>query len=166
MKKIFLKMRKKYLFQVQAVQYALDYVKSFNAAYPDWTSYGGDCANFVSQCLYAGGKKMVTGASAFCEFWKANAYTYRQFDSASSLEAFRFARLGDPVSYLLDTGRAYHTLIVTSKSNLKINVTAHSTAREPDSPAASMPCVIYNIQEYNYKYNMYKAMMSKVRRIG
>jgi len=48
-----------------AVSYALKYWDTFNSAYPNWTSSGGDCANFVSQCLYAGGEKMVgsTGAS-------------------------------------------------------------------------------------------------------
>ncbi|MBW9158994.1 amidase domain-containing protein [Clostridium sp. FP2] len=24
---------------------------TFNSSYPNWTSSGGDCANFVSQCL-------------------------------------------------------------------------------------------------------------------
>lgn len=41
-----------------AVNYARLYVKNYNPNYPDWTPYGGDCANFASQCLYAGGKPM------------------------------------------------------------------------------------------------------------
>ena len=42
-----------------AVQYAYNYGENYNPNYPNWGSYGGDCANFVSQCLYAGGKPMV-----------------------------------------------------------------------------------------------------------
>lgn len=42
-----------------AVTYAQTYYKNYNPNYPDWSSLGGDCANFVSQCLYAGGKSMV-----------------------------------------------------------------------------------------------------------
>lgn len=42
-----------------AVSYALQYYYNYNPNYPNWSSYGGDCANFVSQCLVAGGEKMV-----------------------------------------------------------------------------------------------------------
>ena len=42
----------------QAVYYAGLYYNSPNPAYPYWTS-GGDCANFISQCLYYGGKAMI-----------------------------------------------------------------------------------------------------------
>lgn len=41
-----------------AVNYANQYWQNYNPAYPDLNKLGGDCANFVSQCLYAGGKQM------------------------------------------------------------------------------------------------------------
>lgn len=41
-----------------AVEYANQYWQNYNPAYPDLNTLGGDCANFVSQCLYAGGKQM------------------------------------------------------------------------------------------------------------
>lgn len=42
-----------------AVNYAYQYWNSFNtSSYPNLTYLGGDCANFVSQCLYAGGVSM------------------------------------------------------------------------------------------------------------
>ena len=67
---------------------------------------GGDCANFASQCLYAGGKSMVgskadsvkswfsrgsqcntkkvsgtwRGANMFKEYWKNRASKYKQFN--------------------------------------------------------------------------------------
>lgn len=44
--------------RTNAVNYALTYYQNYNSAYPNMSSLGGDCANFVSQCLLAGGKAM------------------------------------------------------------------------------------------------------------
>lgn len=42
-----------------AVNYARKYAKDHNTSeYPSFSLSGGDCTNFVSQCLYAGGKPM------------------------------------------------------------------------------------------------------------
>ena len=38
-----------------AAAYALQYALSYNTSYTSFKGSGGDCANFVSQCLYAGG---------------------------------------------------------------------------------------------------------------
>ncbi len=38
--------------------YTNKYWNSHNSAYPNFESLGGDCANFVSQALHAGGKSM------------------------------------------------------------------------------------------------------------
>lgn len=42
----------------KAVTYADKYWSEYNDSYPNYCSIGGDCANFVSQCLYAGGLPM------------------------------------------------------------------------------------------------------------
>lgn len=42
-----------------AKEYAHTYYKNYNLdEYPNLNNIGGDCANFVSQCIYAGGKEM------------------------------------------------------------------------------------------------------------
>lgn len=41
-----------------AVNYALNNYNNYNSSYPNVTALGGDCANFVSQSLYAGGIPM------------------------------------------------------------------------------------------------------------
>jgi hypothetical protein len=41
-----------------AVTYAARYALDYNPAFGNWAKGGGDCANFVSQCLYAGGLPM------------------------------------------------------------------------------------------------------------
>ncbi len=42
----------------KAVSYADKYYKNYNTNYSNYNSIGGDCANFVSQCLHAGGVAM------------------------------------------------------------------------------------------------------------
>lgn len=101
----------------QAVEYAMTYALTYNPSYPNYTGVGGDCANFVSQCLYAGGKPMVgwsstnlnnwfcrsnnkwntnlisstwRGARAFSKFWMKNANEFKDFgrEYFRSLEDF------------------------------------------------------------------------------
>lgn len=42
----------------QAIMYAQDYANKRNPQYYDYTNEGGNCTNFVSQCLYAGAPVM------------------------------------------------------------------------------------------------------------
>ena len=51
-----------------AVKYANKHCKSYNPKYANYNPQGGDCANFVSQCLIAGGmnlKSMCGGKAAW-----------------------------------------------------------------------------------------------------
>ena len=41
-----------------AVKYARQYCQHYNKEYDDYSQIGGDCANFVSQCLIAGGQSL------------------------------------------------------------------------------------------------------------
>ncbi|MEW1610530.1 MULTISPECIES: amidase domain-containing protein [unclassified Streptomyces] len=49
--------------------YAEKYWSNYNPAYPNYNSKGGDCTNFVSQALRAGGWKDVTGSSSNVRSW-------------------------------------------------------------------------------------------------
>ena len=42
----------------RAISYANRWALSRNPAYYDFSEIGGDCTNFVSQCLYAGSRVM------------------------------------------------------------------------------------------------------------
>lgn len=48
----------------------------YNPAYRNFASSGGDCANYVSQCLYAGGMDMVTSGSYPWYYKSASSFTY------------------------------------------------------------------------------------------
>lgn len=98
--------------------YTDKYWNSHNSAYPNFESMGGDCANFVSQALYAGGKSMKgtdasdfsnwfcrtnstsqlskvsstwRGADAFGHYWMSNAKGYKKFGASyfSSADSFK-----------------------------------------------------------------------------
>lgn len=125
-----------------AIAYAEKYFKTYNSSYPDWSSYGGDCANFISQCLYAGGKSMkgTPGTSSAAQDWSnwfskgsscntsnvsstwrgANAFkSYWQSNargystfSSVSFDAYSYGFKGDAISLLNSNGSAYHTLMI------------------------------------------------------
>lgn len=126
-----------------AAAYAIQYAYDYNTAYPDWSiDYGGDCANFISQCLYAGGKPMVgtpgssaqatnmsnwfsSGTSASTSYvsstWRgANAFKVYWTSNCTSYSTFSsmnsnawfYGNKGDAVSLLNANGAAYHTLMI------------------------------------------------------
>ena len=41
-----------------AINYARTYCRNYNPQYYNYRNQGGDCANFVSQCLIAGGERL------------------------------------------------------------------------------------------------------------
>lgn len=139
----------------EAVDYAQKYYKNYNPAYPNWNSAGGDCANFVSQCLYAGGKAMkgTPGSSSSASnlsnwFSRGNtqntnnvsstwrgAQPFRSYwqTNASSYkkftkvddDSFIFGSMGDAVSLLNSNGRAYHTMIIVDYDSPDFILGAH-----------------------------------------
>lgn len=93
----------------KVTDYIDKYWENYNPDFPAYDDYGGDCANFVSQCLYAGGMKMVgtntsnfnnwfcrtknteqvskvsstwRGAEAFSYYWKNNCLECKDFDAS------------------------------------------------------------------------------------
>ncbi len=58
----------------KAKKYIDTYWKSYNTAYPSFSSGGGDCANFVSQVLYAGGMTWVDDGKPLHYTWYTNWY--------------------------------------------------------------------------------------------
>lgn len=118
-----------------AVQYALKYAIVHNPEWPDDKAHGGDCTNFVSQALHAGGWTMIWPGSIFSgPTWhspRAPLTTRMAMNrSPSWAAASNFAdflarsgrarrcevhelNYGDVVQ-LRDLGRVYHTMIVTA----------------------------------------------------
>lgn len=133
----------------KVTEYTNEYWDNPNPAYFSFEDYGGDCANFVSQAIYAGGKKMYgykwdefrywfcrsktdltkissswRGAVGFGEYWKVNAKGYKTFDGShfTSKEAqvpvYEYTEVGDAISFLMDSGRPYHTVVCSYKNRV------------------------------------------------
>lgn len=144
-----------------AIQYAQTWARSFNPEYPNFETVGtenSDCANFVSQCLLAGGLEMKkgttrndydewyyesmssrsgswAGAQSLRLYIKYNTvgcprigYTFLSNSQVGQLQA------GDLVFSLEGSGdkssrRATHVAMVSRVEGSTIYVYAHSTAK-------------------------------------
>lgn len=120
----------------KVVQYALDHAFSYNTNYrnmgaPGW---GGDCTNFISQAMYAGGWRMSPGAKTDPTKWwyKGGAsgtwsHSWSMADQfyTSGLNSKRLKKIapddlqvGDLVSADWDPGKKNgleHTMVVTGR---------------------------------------------------
>ncbi|WP_327434471.1 amidase domain-containing protein [Streptomyces sp. NBC_01236] len=144
--------------------YAAKYWKNYNPAYPDFNGHGagGDCTNFVSQSLKAGGWKHVPGYTYDFHKWFGNSDI--QSDSFVGVNEFSWFALsskrvaGLANVYQLDVGDVLqmdfnkdgskdHTMIVTYRSPQGVPyVTYHSTNtynRSVASIVASYPNAAY-----------------------
>jgi putative amidase-like protein len=144
--------------------YAAKYWNHYNPAYPNYNGEGagGDCTNFVSQSLKAGGWKHVPGSTSDFHKWFGNSDI--QSDSFVGVNEFSwFALSSKRVTslanvYQLDVGDVLqmdfnkdgskdHSMIVTSRSAQGVPyVTYHSTNtynRSVASIIASYPNAAY-----------------------
>ncbi|KOV71254.1 amidase domain-containing protein [Streptomyces sp. MMG1121] len=146
------------------VAYAQEYWNNYNPAYPDYNGQGdgGDCTNFVSQVLKAGGWKHVPGYTNDFHKWFGTADI--QSDSFVGVNEFSWFALSSkrvtPLAnvYQLDVGDVLqmdfnrdgskdHSMIVTYRDRYGVPyVTYHSTNtynRSVASLVASYPNAYY-----------------------
>ena len=137
-----------------ATQYALEWALERNPKYYNYDKLGGDCTNFISQCLYAGTGQMNyrkngwyykdanrkspswTGVEFLYDFLTTNKYEgpIGKVINVSELQ------IGDLIQ-LSFNGVVYgHTLIVTKIENSDIFVCAHTIDAKNR-----------NFNSYNYK---------------
>ena len=123
-----------------ALQYARKWAFGRNPAFYNFDGIGGDCTNFVSQCLYAGSGIMnftpvfgwyYLSLSDRTASWTGVEYLYNFLisnESAgpyASLVSRREAKPGDIVQLGKRNGDFYHTAIITAASP-RILVASHS----------------------------------------
>lgn len=112
-----------------AVSYARIWALKRNRAYYDFQNIGGDCTNFVSQCIYAGAGVMNftpvmgwyyrslsdrtaswTGVEQLCEFLVNN----KSVGPYARIVSENESKPGDIVQLGTFDGHFYHSLLVTS----------------------------------------------------
>ncbi|WP_455334962.1 amidase domain-containing protein [Enterococcus quebecensis] len=137
--------------------YARTFAFRYNPAYANYDSRGGDCTNFASQALRAGGAKDgVTGyptyinwsskrsnlgladsaawinANSFRQYWQVKGRSVTRHTSKSAVS--NTAKLGDILNYAnKKTGRSWHNAIVTEKKGGTLYVSQHSSNRNNDN---------------------------------
>lgn len=112
-----------------AASYAERYAENYNPAYSNYDGEGGDCTNFVSQCLLAGG--LPTDGT----WYKDSGAWIRVTELRDWLTRKGYAReltwqgnttLGDVVQLKNSSGAWSHSVIVTFNKTGRLFVSSHS----------------------------------------
>ena len=126
--------------RLSAVRYARRWALGRNPAYADFENMGGDCTNFVSQCLFAGcGVMDFTPVSGWyyvklnerAPAWSGTVYLHRFLTENRGQGPFgRPAALqdvlpGDVVQWGDEKGRFFHTGLITG-TQPQLLVCAHT----------------------------------------
>lgn len=114
-----------------AVRYAHLWAMGRNPRWGDFSDLGGDCANFISQCLYEGSRRMnytrdigwyYRSMSDRAPAWTGVVFLHRFLTRsdgegvfARRVESVQQLQLGDVV-FLSSGGRIYHSLLVLAAS--------------------------------------------------
>ncbi len=110
-----------------AVRYAHTWSHSRNPKYLDFSQLGGDCTNFISQCLYAGSGVMnytpvygwyYISSSNRTASWTGARFLYKFLTTNKGIGPFASEvslselALGDVIHLARKDGHIYHSLIV------------------------------------------------------
>ena len=116
----------------------------FGSEQCNYKSQGGDCANFVSQCLIAGGhSKLTKGVCRGNEFcgaevgaWELStclpeSYGYK-YKCGLHLAPPKYIEQGDVLVYFSNAGctGSAHAVLVTKVSGSSVKVTCHSSEQK------------------------------------
>jgi hypothetical protein len=134
--------------RTRAVEYARRWAFDRNPLFYDFAGIGGDCTNFVSQCVLAGSCVMNftpdfgwyyrsaanrapawTGVEPFWRFMiGASDFTRVNGGIGPFGEAATFdtVQSGDVVQLAREDGTYYHTLLITGRENEELLVAAHT----------------------------------------
>ena len=142
----------------RAVEYAKTWALGRNPLFYDFTGIGGNCTNFVSQCLLAGSCTMnytpefgwyYISSEDRAPAWSSVEFFYdfltQKFrEENGSIGPFatevprEMVELGDVVQYANEAGDWYHTVIITGMDGDELLVSAQS------NDALDRPISTYN----------------------
>ena len=171
----------------KVTEYIANNWERYNPDYPCFTGWGGDCANFVSQCLYAGGMQMVgsnasrfsnwfcrtnvaeefsktsstwRGAEAFASYWSKNALEYKQFDNSCFKDKLAFNEIYrySNVGYAMSFINTNGRAYHTTIVNLK--------NRDGDREIRFAAHSSFNWEKSLYEYGRYNGMSVRVYRMS
>lgn len=123
-----------------AVEYAKKWALSRNPSYYNYDKIGGDCTNFISQCLYAGKREMnyrgygwyYNNANNKSPSWTGVEYLYNFLINNKNegprgiLVDKKDVEIGDIIQLSFNGIVFGHTLIITEINGDKIRICAHT----------------------------------------
>ena len=123
-----------------AVLYAHKWALSRNPFYYNFDDFGGDCTNFVSQCVYAGSLVMnyspngwyYAGLNNRAPAWSGVEFFYdflinnQDRGPFASLIQIQNSSIGDVIVLERANGDKFHTVIITKIEKGKIYVCSHT----------------------------------------
>ena len=126
--------------RAHAVEYAITWALSRNPLFSRFDAFGGDCTNFVSQCVFAGSCVMnetptfgwyYRAAGDYAPAWTGVPFFYNFLTDNMGVGPFgreiplESAEMGDIIQLGRQDGTYYHTLIVTGMRNGVPLICAH-----------------------------------------
>ena len=147
-----------------AREYAIKYALTKNPEYFDYTTYGGNCTNYISQCLFAGAPKMnfnVNNGWYYLSAWNTsnswiNVEPFYNFLTSNksvgpfaSVSPLEMCEVGDIIQLRFNNmGNFSHSLIVTQ-------INSHS-------PDGIFVCAntrnVKNVPLYSYSYKEFRLL--------
>ena len=127
--------------RAKAITYANKWANSRNPIYYNFDSLGGDCTNFVSQCLYAGCAVMnysqnngwyYNNVNDRAPSWTGVEYLYEFLTDNKNTGPFATrvnyfeSQVGDVITLFRNTGDAFHTVIINRIEDGKYFVSSHT----------------------------------------
>ncbi|MDD4110259.1 MAG: amidase domain-containing protein [Clostridia bacterium] len=124
-----------------AVKYAQKWAFERNPRFINFDNYGGDCTNFVSQCIYAGCGVMnftptfgwfFINYLKYAPAWTGVIYLYNFLISNNNVGPYgkvverNQVEIGDIIQLQNKMGEYHHSLIITSIRNGELYVASHS----------------------------------------
>lgn len=116
--------------RIKARDYAWEWwgpnTSDYNPAYNNYAGSGGDCANFVSQCIYAGGVPIHDGWSPYSVAW-INAAGLRDNMLRNGYATKEDAWETNAGNFAYTSAGQGHIVLVTLNDTVTLAYTAHTT---------------------------------------
>lgn len=127
--------------KAKAIEYAKKWAYSRNTKFYDYENLGGDCTNFISQCIYAGTNTMnysningwyYNNANAKSPSWTGVEFLYKFLTTNKTVGPFgnEVNKIeidnGDIVQLSFDGIKFAHSLFIVNRINDKIFVATHT----------------------------------------
>ena len=125
----------------KAIEYAKKWAFKRNPNYYNFDSIGGDCTNFISQCLYEGSKTMnytntygwyYKSANDKSPSWTGVQFLYnflinnKGLGPIANVSNQTDVQIGDIIQLSFDNTTFSHSLIIVEKENNNILIASHT----------------------------------------